>query len=786
HICPNFFAPPPFSWTPCWVTQRGGARGPALNQPNPPAWPRSVRVFGPEDSAADIRSAVDEAYRVNGGEGNNGEFSQHRFAFLFRPGEYDVEVPVGYYTQVAGLGRSPEDVVFSSEKGVYCEEGSYNQDRGALTTFWRVAENFKSDATNNWFGELRGMLWATSQAAPLRRLVVSGDLILFQYKDGEAAGYASGGFLANSNLLGHVAYGSQQQYFTRNSALSSADGGVWNMVFVGTTGAPGTACGAGDEGSQVQHVVEVGEAPKVAEKPFVFIGADGKYGLAVPEVKAARVGFDWDEGAREVPFERVFVADPERDTADTINARLAEGLDVVLAPGVYQLDAPLRLQTANQVLLGLGLATLVAMRGAPAVRVGDVGGVRVAGVLLQAGPERSDSLLEWGSRGFPGDAGNPGFLHDVFARVGGPAEPSEQRASTMIRINAGNVIGDNLWLWRADHTEAGEVKGGAHPCEVALCVEGDDVTMYGLAAEHTLGDQVRWSGDRGATYFFQSELPYDVAEAYGEMGYAGYRVSNNVTEHRAFGAGVYHYFRDFPVTVHAGIVAPAHVMASIVSPVAVFLNGRGTMRHVVDNLGADTSETASGGIAQWLCPADAEGKAVSVPADPGGPSHRSTPLGPAPAPRPAPRGGAAPKPTSARGGGGAAPRPAAAPASAPAWLRSRSKGGGKAALGPAESGSGIDWDLGKIYLAACIVGALLGVLCIPAFDRLRSAGANGAAAESAADASGAPARAASWLEVDRSGAPASARRLLDLERAAGAKGARSPRAGSTASWLAPL
>jgi hypothetical protein len=35
--------------------------------------------------------------------------------------------------------------------------------------------------------------------------------------------------------------------------------------------------------------------------------------------------------------------------------------------------------------------------------------------------------------------------------------------------------------------------------------------------EHTLGDLLDWQGERGRTYFYQSELPYDVTQAnYGD------------------------------------------------------------------------------------------------------------------------------------------------------------------------------------------------------------------------------------------------------------------------------
>ena len=36
---------------------------------------------------------------------------------------------------------------------------------------------------------------------------------------------------------------------------------------------------------------------------------------------------------------------------------------------------------------------------------------------------------------------------------------------------------------------------------------------YGLAVEHVHKDLVVWSGERGKTFFFQSEMPYGVTQA---------------------------------------------------------------------------------------------------------------------------------------------------------------------------------------------------------------------------------------------------------------------------------
>lgn len=96
-------------------------------------------------------------------------------------------------------------------------------------------------------------------------------------------------------------------------------------------------------------------------------------------------------------FESVYVANAEYDTARSINAKLQAGLHVVMAPGVYNLEASLRLVQNGQVLLRIGMATLIPTNGNAVVTVGgNVTGARVSGLLLQAGTTASSALLQWG------------------------------------------------------------------------------------------------------------------------------------------------------------------------------------------------------------------------------------------------------------------------------------------------------------------------------------------------------------------------------------------------------
>uniref|UniRef100_A0A0K6SAJ1 Pectate lyase superfamily protein domain-containing protein n=2 Tax=Chromera velia CCMP2878 TaxID=1169474 RepID=A0A0K6SAJ1_9ALVE len=411
-----------------------GLNPPEANpQPNPPSWPPSVRVFNPDDPIEQIQSAVDAAFEINGGDGDKGQFSTARFAFLFTPGTYPVDVPVGYYTHIMGLGLSPDDTVISGPKGVHCEEGTKRFDVGALNTFWRAAENFRSTSRFNWFGGETGMLWAVSQASPLRRVNVDGDLLLFQaaeqdneitidnstalvYEDENGvlvAGYSSGGFLADSAVEGRVKSGSQQQWLSRNSQIQGGwEGSNWNIVFVGTTGAPPSHCGK-DGG---QPYVTVDETPLIAEKPFLSVDERGQYSLLVPPVVKGTKGVSFDlsgKGNRrktqgktkkeqpvQIDFSQVYVANNATDSAESINDHLRLGFHVVITPGVYSLEAPLTVVHENQVVLGIGLPSLIPSAGVSSVlqisRKAE--GARVAGLLVEAGRggDREDVLVDIG------------------------------------------------------------------------------------------------------------------------------------------------------------------------------------------------------------------------------------------------------------------------------------------------------------------------------------------------------------------------------------------------------
>jgi hypothetical protein len=538
----------------------------------PPDLGPNVLIFDPSMPAADVQARVDEVFRTQ--ESNH--FARERYALLFLPGEYQVDVNVGFFTHVAGLGRSPDDVLIRGN--VHAEADWF--DGNATQNFWRTVENLAVEPAG---GRAR---WAVSQASPFRRMHVRGSLVL------DDGGWASGGFVADSVVDGRIDSGVQQQWFTRNSKLGGWMGANWNMVFAGVEGAPGGAA----SWPHPPYTV-VAKTPVLREKPFLFVDELGQYNVFVPALRRDAAGPSWTAGAAPgvvLPVAKFHIAIEGVDTAASLNAALAAGKHLLFTPGVYQLDAPLEVTRADTVILGLGLATLAPAGGVPAMRVADVDGIKIAGLLFDAGETSSEVLLEVGPAGAHADhAANPTSLHDLFFRVGGAAVG---KAAVSLRINSDDVIGDHFWIWRADHSDG--VGWDVNTTTNGLVVNGDDVTVYGLFVEHYQAYQTLWNGENGRVYFYQSEIPYDVPSQSrwmnaGVNGFASYKVAAQVTRHEAWGLGIYSYFRDNPnVKLASAIEAPA--AARFHHIVTVALQGRGEITHIVNAVGA--SANAAGGV----------------------------------------------------------------------------------------------------------------------------------------------------------------------------------------------
>jgi hypothetical protein len=510
----------------------------------------NVFVLDPSMDMNEVQTLIDSIYAGQIYPAN--EFSKNRFALLFKPGTYNLDVRVGYYMHVMGMGNSPKDVVIVGAVRSNSTQGGH-----VLCNFWRTAENLTIvptiDSTNTW---------AVSQAAPLRRVNVKGNLKLHD-------GPSSGGFMANCKIDGTVFSGSQQQWLTRNSVFKKWDGGVWNMMFLGVVNAP-------DEDWPEKPVTTIKETPEVREKPY-WIYSGGKYFIKIPSLKKNSIGVDWDKpnrGEKTISLDDFYIAKPDVNNAASINKALKKGKHILFTPGIYSLNESLKITHPGTVMIGIGIATLIPEKGNKAIEVSDVDGVTIASLLIDAATIPSETLMQVGKPGLKKNhEANPTCLFDVFFRVGGPHEGSTSRCMV---INSNNVCVDHVWLWRADHGTG--VGWDKNKCANGLVVNGDNVTIYGLFNEHFQEYQTIWNGEKGRVYFYQSEMPYDPpsvdAWKHGETnGYASYKVADNVKNHQAWGVGIYNVFYNAPVIVDQAIETPESIESNIHHKVIFWLNG---------------------------------------------------------------------------------------------------------------------------------------------------------------------------------------------------------------------
>ncbi|MEO6700183.1 MAG: adenylyl cyclase [Jatrophihabitantaceae bacterium] len=561
----------------------------------------NVYVFDPSMPLAQIQQAVDAvaAQQVSN------QFGTQRYSLLFKPGTYGtaanpLNFQVGYYTEVAGLGASPDDVVINGSVFVrnQCDSGGCV----ALNNFWRSLSNLSINVTNPDFGCYTGQFWAVSQAAPMRRVHINGLTTLMDYCTGPS--FASGGFIADSKFdNGTVINGSQQQFFVRNSVLDGWTNGVWNQVFSGVTGAPAQCFPA--QASCGGPYTTLASTSASREKPYLYVDGSGRYRVFVPSAQQDSTGTTWSAGAtpgRSIPLSDFYLASPA-DSARTINNQLSRGRNLLLRPGVYNLDQTLKVKRADTVVLGLGFATMTPTSGAVAMSVADVPGVDIAGVIFDAGPVNSPVLLQIGEGHGNHDSSaisaknrpvDPTALQDVFFRIGGP---HLGRASTSLVVNSDHVILDDIWAWRADHGNG--VGWTQNTADTGLIVNGDDVSATGLFVEHYQKFQVIWNGERGKVAFFQSELPYDVPSQAAWMsspstqGYAAIKVTRSARNFTGYGMGTYSFFNQgLDIFAAHAYEVPTNNGAQLHDLLTIFLdatNGKGGILNVVNDTGGPST-----------------------------------------------------------------------------------------------------------------------------------------------------------------------------------------------------
>ena len=562
----------------------------------------NVIVFTPSESEASIQSEL----TTLGTQQNPNQFGTQRYELLFEPGTYGtsadpLDFQVGYYEAVAGLGQNPSQTVINGTID------SYNQCPGGVQTNCNATDNFWRSITNltiNVAG-LTGCfageeVWASSQASPLRRVVINGNTTLMDYCDG-SPDYASGGYIGDSDLNGTVTNGSQQQYFTQNTDISSWSNGVWNQVFCGDPGAPAQSFSStsGDSGGTAPYTT-LSSCPTSEQEPYLYQDSSGNYNVFVPSVQTNTSGPSWSGGntpGTSLSVNNTFYVVNSSSTITQINAALAGGENLLFTPGVYSYASPIDVVDANTKVIGLGFATLIPSNGNVTMNVADVPGVNISGLIFDAGPVNSPVLLQVGVAGSTANnAGNPVSVDDVSFRIGGAEAGS---ATTSFVDDSNNSIIDDVWAWRADHGTG--VGWTANTATTGLIVNGNNVSAYGLAVEHYEGYEVEWNGQGGELLFFQNENPYDVPSQSAWMssatqdGYPAIYVPNSVTSFTAYGLGSYSYFdQGIAIENAEAFQVPTTSGIHMNDLLTVWLNGSGGIESVIDGTGTAVSSTNGG------------------------------------------------------------------------------------------------------------------------------------------------------------------------------------------------
>ncbi|ROS23909.1 adenylyl cyclase [Cellulomonas sp. PhB150] len=585
----------------------------ATNKNEPDLGPNTI-VFDPSMPVDQIQATVDAIHDKQ----VDAEMGDGRYALLFKPGtygtaEHPLRFQVGYYTEVAGLGLNPGDVKINGAIEVYNRclpvEPGADSNCIALVNFWRSLSNLSINFVGGGDGcRDSANFWAVSQAAPMRRVELTGaNLSLMDYCTAGPQ-YASGGFIADS-ALPFVVSGSQQQFLTRNSSVAGWSNFVWNQVFSGVEGAP-----AGGPFTDDNKYTTLAATPLSREKPFLYVDAKGKWNVFVPDAIKDSSGTSWKSGStagKSIPLNKFFVAKPG-DNVKYLNAALLAGKHLLLTPGIYHNSKPITVVRPDQVVLGLGLATIVPENGSVGLQTLDVKGVKIAGIMFDAGAQNSPALLKVGTalskidgllrKQHLSDPKDPTTLSDVFFRIGGA---HVGKATQSLVVNSNNVIVDHTWAWRADHGVGG-VGWDVNTAETGVLVNGNDVLATGLFSEHYQKYNVVWNGERGKTIFFQNELPYDApnqaAWQHGKtLGYAGYKVSDKVATHEAWGLGSYIYTNVDP-TLHAtnALEVPERSGVKLHNMIIVSLNNAGTIDHVVNGVGGPAVGAPGGSTTAYL------------------------------------------------------------------------------------------------------------------------------------------------------------------------------------------
>ncbi|MCF6766540.1 hypothetical protein L3V82_12250 [Thiotrichales bacterium 19S3-7] len=491
------------------------------------------------------------------------QWSKDRYAILIGNGQYNMVNPktkwpqpfkLGYYTEVIGVSLDRDDVIISpginslndcNESFPWQQLPATCMTIGGLNNFWRGLGNLRIDAsqllnpenTANPSGSkpaaAASLRFAISQAAPIRNVHFEGkSVLLCDWDTGAGCGFTSGGFISDSHFSDNLLAGSQQQFYVSNSTFSQWQAGTWNMVSVnndGTLKPTGIDTNAktktynpwASDGSSVGYpFTNVTNSVVIPNKPRV-VYSDDTWGV-----------FIGDHAKTIKPISEFIIIQSNsqltKSEISTINTQLSQtnNAGLIFMPGIYILPDVINVP-ANKIILGLGIPSLQCNSSSGTCMKLASEGIRLAGLVFDAGTNNQGSLSKENTLLIVGDKGSgsessPVILQDIFCRVARTNPTmSSPSAYSCLTVNANYAIGQNLWLWRADHDdqsgtdpnpEKNLVPATIDKAQYGLIVNGDHVTMDALFVEHFQNYQTVWNGKNGYINFYQSEMPYLLPE----------------------------------------------------------------------------------------------------------------------------------------------------------------------------------------------------------------------------------------------------------------------------------
>ncbi len=555
------------------------------------------------EQAETAKNEINTHFGTIGLGGLNGEWTTKRQAYYFKANiddqTYDPggsgsasaaeanSIELGFYSHIGGLGKVPTDV----RLGSIFTRPHLSDGANATCTFWRSMENVTV---------MRDFAWTVSQSTSARRMLIE-STSKYISDIGNNNFWGSGGFIADTRYTSsRPHWGGQQQWYTRNTVFplgSGEMGGSYNMVWQGCINPPTTD----DINSPIPTT------PIIREKPFLFIDNDGEYKVFVPAWQKDRIGASWSstnigEGKIQDLLTEWYVA-KEGDTDLEINAALKSGKNIFFTPGHYALNAPIQVNRKDAILLGTGIASVTLEPTENniwgCVYADDKDGIIIAGLLMDSFNSTTYQIRIGDDVSNVDHSANPTLLTDITCRVGGIQSKNVQ-VHTSMQINSNHVVGDHFWLWRADHgsQRGGDARWIRDRCKNGLIVTGNNVTLYALFAEHYQEYEVLWLGERGRTYFFQNEPPYDApnqeswsSQAGKVDGYAAFKVANTVKEHHSIGMGSYAVFTgtDGNVNKKNGFEAPNNPNVKLEKMCITRFAGTGNIQNVINGSGGSTA-----------------------------------------------------------------------------------------------------------------------------------------------------------------------------------------------------